>query len=201
MPRFFVPESGSVGSEDLYQWIVRYVQAVIDCQVGPARILSLAYTAEGRQWESTVGEPDPRTGQLVMAILRSADYLICTPYYGVRRGQPLRIASSDVTQVRYFDGLENASKHLRQAIDVLDTDSGTLQSRLRSAVVQLGQLSLDDFPPIMAADFLSLQHLLSWRGEYDATIREMPDSEALTAALAMRALYVDVLSSVGLPDA
>jgi hypothetical protein len=198
MPKFFVPESGPVGSEDLYQWIVRYVQAMLDCRIEPVRVFSLTYTVEGQQVVTTVGEPDPRTGQLVMAILRSDNYLICTPYYGVRRGEPLRVAASDVSQVQYFEGLENAREHLRRAVDILDQVGGSLRSRLGSAAAVLQPVSLADFPAVMAADFLSLQHLLARLSNKD-TQAQMPDAEAAAAA-AMRALYVEVLRSVIEPD-
>ena len=59
----------------------------------------------------------------------------------------------------------------------------------------LEPVSLEDFPAIMAGDFLSFQHLLAWRGNYDDTVRQMSDAEAQAAAMAIRALYVDVLRS------
>ena len=201
MPGFFVPENGPVQSEDLYQWIVRYVQAMLDCQIEPVRIFSLTYAREGQQLVATVGETDPRTGQLIITILRSEDYLICTPYYGVRRGEPIRVSASEVSRVQYFDGLENAREHLRQAVDALDHAEGSLQSRLRSAVKILESLSLEDFPAVMAADFFSLQCLLAWRGNYADTVCQMPDAEAQAAVVAMRALYIDVLRSVTRPGA
>jgi hypothetical protein len=201
MPRFFVPENGPVQSEDLYQWIVRYVQAMLDCRIEPARIFSITYTCEGQQMVATVGETDPRTGQLIIAILRSDDYLICTPYYGVRRGEPIRVAASDAGKVEFFEGLDNAREQLRQAVTFLDHAGGSLQSRLQSAALALESVSLEDFPAIMAAGFLSLQHRLAWRGNYAGTISQMPDAEAQAAAMAMRTLYVDVLSSVTTPRA
>jgi hypothetical protein len=201
MPIFFVPENGPVQSEDLYQWIVRYVQAMLDCRIEPVRIFALAYTYEGRQMVATVGETDARTGQLVIAILQSNDYLICTPYYGVRRGEPIRVAASDAVKVQCFQGLDNAREQLREAVSVLDHAGGPLQSRLRSAARALESLSLDDFPAVMAAEFLSLQHRLAWRGAPADTTSQMPDAEARAAATAMRTLYVEVLRSVATPHA
>ena len=45
------------------------------------------------------------------------------------------------------------------------------------------------------ADFLSLKHKLSWKGNQADTIDLMSDAEAQDAAAAIRALYVDVLSA------
>jgi hypothetical protein len=42
-----------------------------DCKIDPVRILSQEYTHEGQQFRATAGEIEPRTGQLVIAILRS----------------------------------------------------------------------------------------------------------------------------------
>lgn len=200
MTTFFIPESDPSRSEDMYLWIVRYVKAMLDCRIKPARIFSLTYTREGQQLAVTVGETDPRTGQLVMAILQSDDYLICTPYYGVRRGEPMHVVVSDVSKVQYFEGLDNAREQLRLAVDILDHGYGSLQSRLQSAVTMLAPVSLGDFPAIMTGDFLSLEHMLVWRGNQDDTISQMSDAEAQEVAAAMRALYVDVLSSVPKPD-
>jgi hypothetical protein len=128
--------------------------------------------------------------------LRSDEYLICTPYYGVRRGEPIHVAASNVSKVEYFEGLQNACERLRQAVGILDVAVGSMKSRLQTAVAALEAVSLEDFPAILAADYLSLQHLLAWRGSYRRTIARMTDAEAQAAARAMRALYVDVLSSV-----
>jgi hypothetical protein len=147
-----------------------------------------------------VGETDPRTGQLIVAILRSDDYLICTPYYGVHRGEPLRVAAADVSNVQYFEGLDNARENLRLAVDVIDHGQGSLQSRLRAAALILAPVSLDDFPAIMTGDFLSLQHMLTWRGSLDDTISQMSDAEAHEAVASMRGLYVDVLGSIPRPE-
>ena len=49
-----------------------------------------------------VGKPDPRNGELVVAILESIIYLVCTPNRGVLRGMPLLIAESELTDITDF---------------------------------------------------------------------------------------------------
>ena len=193
MAKFFVPGNAPQSSESVYDWIVRYVKAVTDCEIEPVRIFSLDYTHEGRQFKVTVGERDPRTGQLVIAILRSDAYLICTPYYGVRMGEPMRVSVSEVREVQYFEGLDHARQYLSAAVQVLDAGDGSLQSRVHAAAAALSPVLLDDFPAGMAGDYLSLMHKLGWRGSQDDTIRQMTDAEAEDAAAAIRVLYVDVL--------
>jgi hypothetical protein len=193
MAKFFIPGSTAKRSEEIYSWIVRYVKAMMDCEVEPVRIYSLAYSYEGKQFRATVGEEEPRTRQLVIAILRSNTYLICTPYYGVRRGEPMQVSVSDVSEVQYFEGLDRAREILKTAVQALDGGLHSFQSQIHSAATTLDIVVLDDFPPIVAGDFLSLKHKLTWRGNLKDTVFQMSDAEAKDAATAMRALYVDVL--------
>jgi hypothetical protein len=193
MTKFFIPGNTPQRSEEIYEWIVRYVKEMTDSEIEPVRIYSLDYTHEGQQFRATVGEEEPRTGQLVIAILRSTAYLICTPYYGVRRGEPMRVEPSEVSEVQYFEGLDRAREKFRAAVQILDNGSGSTQSRLQAAALTLDPLLLDDFPTGLAGDFLSLKHKLGWRGSQDDTISQMTDAEAEDAASAIRALYVDVL--------
>ena len=193
MPSFFVPESRPSGSEELYQWIVRYVTAMVDREVDPIRIYSLTYRSEGESFQATVGEIEPRTGQLVMAILRSESFLICTPYYGVRRGEPLAVALVDASDVEYFEGPDNARERLKQAVAALDGATGEPRARLEVAARAIDRLGVGDFPASLVPDFLSLQHRLMWQGGSDSTISRMTAAAIEAAAAAIRALYVETL--------
>jgi len=193
MTKFFVPANRPNRSEEIYNWIVRYVKAMLDCDIDPVRIFSLTYRHEGQEYRAAVGEVDQRTGQLVVAILRSESYLICTPYYGVNRGEPMSVDFADAKAVQYFEGLDNARENLKLAVQTLDAGDGTIQSRVRAAAAALAPVAMEDFPAEMAGDFLSLTHRLSWKGGQEETIALMTDDEAEAAASAMRALYVDAL--------
>lgn len=194
MTKFFIPGNPPARSEQVYAWVIRYVKAMLDCDIDPVRIYSLVYTHEDKQVRAAVGEIEPRTGQLVIAILRSDAYLICTPYYGVQRGEPMRVGLSEATGVQYFEGLDNARENLKLAVEALDTNEGSPQSRIHSAAVVLAPVVIGDFPPTMVADFLSLTHKLSWKGNQADTVDVMSDAEAEDAAAAIRSLYVDALS-------
>lgn len=193
MTQFFVPGNTPARSEQVYAYVIRYVEAMLDCTIDPVRICSFDYTHEGKQLRAAVGEIEPRTGQLIIAILRSDAYLICTPYYGVQRGEPIRVGLSDAIRVQYFEGPDNARENLKVAVQALDTSQGSIRSRIHSAVVALAPVVIGDFPTTVVADFLSLRHKLSWRGNEADTIDRMSDAEAEDAAGAIRALYVDVL--------
>jgi hypothetical protein len=193
--RFFVPGNTPRRSKEVYDWIVRYVEAMLDCKVEPVHIFSLDYRHEGQELTATVGELDPRTGQLVVAILRAGSYLICTPYYGVERGEPISIAMSEAVGIRYFTGLGNARENLKLAVNALDLVSVSIQERLQAAAAAIAPVTIDDFPSSLIGDFLSLTHKLSWKGSPDDTVRLMTNAEAEDAAAAIKALYVDVLSA------
>jgi hypothetical protein len=201
MTKFFLPANARGRSEQVYEWIVRYVEAMLECKVDPVRIFSLEYTHEGQQYKATVGEVDTRAGQLVVAILRSdTSYLICTPYYGVERGEPLPVALSDVVDVQYFEGLDHARQKLKIAVEALDARDGSIQSRVHLASAGFDQVAIDDLPPGLVADFLSLKHKLTWKGTEDETIDRMSEAEAEDAASSIRALYVDALRPAPAPE-
>lgn len=194
MTRFFIPGNAPARSEEIYQWLVTYVNAVLlDCQVDPIRIYSLAYRHEGQQFRATVGDVDSRTGQLVIAILRADTYLICTPYYGVERGEPIPVGFSEADEVQYFEGLGNALEALNLAVKALDSDAA-LPSRLGLAALALEHLGIDDFPATIVPDFISLKYKLTWRGDREGTLDRMTEAEGGSAAAAIRALYVHVLA-------
>lgn len=201
MTKFFIPGNTPERSEQVYAYVIRYVEAMLDCDIDPVRICSVVYIHEGQPVRAAVGEIEPRTGQLVIAILRSDAYLICTPYYGVQRGEPIRVGLSEANEVQYFEGLDNARENLKVAVKALDTSQGSIQSRIHSAAVALAPVVIDDFPPTLVADFFSLRHKLSWKGNQADTIDLMSDAEAEDAAAAIRALYVDVLSAAPEPEA
>ncbi len=193
MTKFFIPGNSTKASEEIYEWIIRYVKAMLDCEIDQARISSLDYTYKGQQFKATVGQVEPRTGQLVIAILRSNAYLICTPYYGVQRGAPMRVDFSEAVEVEYFDGLDHARAKFLAAVKALDGTSGSLHSKIHAAAVALAPVVIDDFPTSMVADFLSLKHKLGWRSNLDDTISYMSETDVEDAAAAIRALYVDLL--------
>ena len=203
MPLFFIPGNHTPQrAEEIYEYIVGFVKELIGCEIEPARIYSLTYTRDGQRFTVTVDGQEPRTGQVVMAILRSNDYLICTPSHGVRRGEPLQIGLSEVDEIEYFEGtLDHVREKFRVAVATLDEGSGSIQSRVHSAAVTLATVFLDDSPPTIVSDLLSLNHKLAWRGNLDDTIAQMSDAEAEDAAAAIRALYVDVLRPAPEPEA
>ena len=60
-------------------------------EVSDRRIFHVAYRHNEQDFEAQVGEPEPRTGEVCVAILESASFLVCTENRGVARGVPILI--------------------------------------------------------------------------------------------------------------
>jgi len=104
--KFFVPELNGVKEkgEELYQSIRRFAEQ--RGTVEERRIRSITFRDridKRRPVKATVGSPDPLEGDLVFAILESTDYFICTTNRGVRKGDPLMINKTDVSDVEEFE--------------------------------------------------------------------------------------------------
>jgi hypothetical protein len=50
-----------------------------------------------------VGKPETPNGELVLAILESNTYLVCTFNRGVKRGMPFLVGKDEAWEVKYFD--------------------------------------------------------------------------------------------------
>ena len=73
----------------------------------------MLYRHEGKSYDVEVGKPDPRIGEVVIAILETVKtqedtlpprpYLICTPNRGVMRGEPILIGRDEVLYATDFE--------------------------------------------------------------------------------------------------
>ena len=88
-------------AEEVYEAIKKFVA---DGRTTSARYYSIHYRHIGEEVTARVGEPDPLTGETVIAILRSdivsGPFYVCTPNRGVSRGDPI-LASSDARAVEF----------------------------------------------------------------------------------------------------
>ena len=55
-----------------------------------------------KDYHVEVGKPDPRNNELVIAILKSNTYLVCTPNRGVVRGIPILVGQDKVERTTDF---------------------------------------------------------------------------------------------------
>lgn len=104
--RFFIPGAETPEeAEQVYAATKKFAAETMGWEIGDGRIRSITYTDKGKSVRATVGEPEPREGQLVVAILDSNTYLVCTPNRGVIRDMPIMVGKLEVTHVDWFDEL------------------------------------------------------------------------------------------------
>lgn len=95
--KFFLPGAkDDAEAEAVYDSIRKAAKSGIGWDSTHSRIYSISYVVDGREYMSTVGEEDPRVHELVIAILESTTYLVCTPTRGVLRGDPILVGSDVV---------------------------------------------------------------------------------------------------------
>tara|TARA_Y100001978_G_C23295311_1_gene246718 strand:- start:28 stop:441 length:414 start_codon:yes stop_codon:yes gene_type:complete len=94
---FFIPYASSAKqTEEVWQGIKTFAEETTGWPVqDDQRIFSIAFTHNGNDYLAQVGEPEPITGEPVIAILSSNCYLICTPNRGVLRGMPILVGYKD----------------------------------------------------------------------------------------------------------
>jgi len=69
---------------------------------GP-KIFRIEYIHDGKEYSAEVGKQDPRTGELVIALLESATYLVCMPNRGIMRGEPMLVGKDEIRNVEAFE--------------------------------------------------------------------------------------------------
>ena len=101
--KFFIPKAKSdAQAQEVWESVKKFAEKTLDWEVSNRRIFSIAYQKHGQDYYVEVGKPDPRNGELVIAILESITYLVCTPNRGVLRGVPILIGKSELKDVTDF---------------------------------------------------------------------------------------------------
>jgi len=102
---FFIPAARNARrAESFYESIKKFAKQTTGGDVTARRIFAIAYEHDGRQYYAEVNKPEPREGELVIAILETnaMRYLICTPNRGVLRGMPYFVRKEEVLSVVDF---------------------------------------------------------------------------------------------------
>lgn len=101
--KFFVPEAENE-TEALSVWKATrtFAEETLGWEVTERRIFSISYRHDGTDYYVQVGKPDPRIGELVLVILESNTYLVCTPNRGVLRGMPVLVGRNEVKSTTDF---------------------------------------------------------------------------------------------------
>ena len=102
--KFFVPnENDPEKAEELYQAIKKFVAEAKGVAIGDRRIRSITFRDGGYIVQALVGRPEPLKRGMVIAILESESYLVCTPDRGVFKGEPVMVGKHEVTDSEDFE--------------------------------------------------------------------------------------------------
>ena len=101
--KFFIPKTkDDAQAQEVWKSVKKFAEEMLDWEVSDRRIFSIAYQKHGKDYCVEVGKPDPRNGEIVIAILESVTYLVCTPNRGVLRGMPILVGESELKNITYF---------------------------------------------------------------------------------------------------
>jgi hypothetical protein len=104
MMEFFVPSTKSTEQADnVYTAIKEHVKDSLKWNIQNDRIYSIKYRHNGREYIATVGDVETFTHDLVLAILKSNTYLVCTINRGGLRGEPILVGYEEALNITYFD--------------------------------------------------------------------------------------------------
>lgn len=102
--KFFIPAvSDPEKAEQLYQGTKKFAADTKGWPISDRRIRRITFWDRGKIVEAAVGRQEPREGELVIAILESETYLVCTPNSGVLQGYPLMVGKIDVIDSEDFE--------------------------------------------------------------------------------------------------
>ena len=102
--KFFIPDVDDPElAEKTYQSIVQFVPSTLGWDVTDRRILRITYRHHSESYEAEVGKINPTNNELVIAILDSNAYLICTPTRGVLQGIPMLVGKEETYSVEEFE--------------------------------------------------------------------------------------------------
>lgn len=102
--KFFIPEAkNEEQAEKVYEDIKAFAVQNTGWQIEDAKIFSIHYRHNGKEYNAEVGQMEHFIGDYVIAILESNAYLICTRYRGVIKGEPILVGKHEVLSIKYFD--------------------------------------------------------------------------------------------------
>lgn len=101
--KFFIPKAkDDAQAEEVWESVKKFAEENLGWDVSDRRIFSITYHKHDQDYYVEVGKPDPRNGELVVAILDSITYLVCTPNRGVLRGMPILVGGSELREITDF---------------------------------------------------------------------------------------------------
>lgn len=101
--RFFVPAAtDDAQAEGVREAVIKFAKQTTGWDCSSRRIFRIKYRHEGKDYFAQVGEKCPRVGEIVVMILDSVTYLVCTPHRGVLGGEPVLVGKDEVYEIEDF---------------------------------------------------------------------------------------------------
>jgi len=102
--KFFIPaEPDAAKAEELYEAIKKFAKDTMGWQITSRRIFRLTFHDKGKECQAEVGKQTPMNGEIVVAILESNTYLVCTPNLGVCRDMPMMVGNDEGSWAEDFE--------------------------------------------------------------------------------------------------
>lgn len=101
---FFVPAANSPEqAEEVWAATRTFAMDNLGWEVTERRIFRLTGFHDGKPIDCEVGKVEPYGGEVVVAILESNAFLVCTANRGVLRGEPILVGTQEVGSIIDFD--------------------------------------------------------------------------------------------------
>jgi hypothetical protein len=97
---FFVPDCETPEkAEQAWEAMRTFAKETLGWDVGQRRIFRVTGTHDGKPIDCEVGKTEPYGGEIVVAILESNAFLVCTPNRGFLRGEPILVGTQEVGSI------------------------------------------------------------------------------------------------------
>jgi hypothetical protein len=101
--KFFIPGiNNEQEAEKAYQLIISLAKKATGWEIGNRRIFKIAYLHDGKDRVAEVVKEHGANREVVIAILESNAYLVCTPNRGVR-DLPILVGQEEALNIIDFD--------------------------------------------------------------------------------------------------
>jgi len=104
--KFFIPNiADEARAEEIYQSIVSFAKETLRWDIGDRKVFKIAFfdIEDKKDHVVEVGKRNDINGEVVIAILDSITYLVCTLNRGVKKGMPMLVGKKEVYAEEGFE--------------------------------------------------------------------------------------------------
>ena len=104
---FFIPKQFAKTKKEACQareCMTNFAKESFGLETTNRKIYQIDFVRYGDRYEVRVGQPEHKSGEIVMAILESTNgYLVCTPNHGGYQGKPIVVGKPSAESVVEFE--------------------------------------------------------------------------------------------------